>query len=83
MQLQSEIKNLRVDYKQAINLHQYLNRVLGTKENADRELINLYNIEHFPRELLTQLFDRFHKDYTIDGNLVHRKEERSINHYNG
>lgn len=83
MQLQSEIRNLRVDYKQAINLHQYLSRILGTKENADKELLNLYNIEHFPRELLNQLFDRFQKNYTIDGNLVHQKEERSINHYNG
>ena len=74
-QAKAESYGLRMDYQQAINLQQFLMCRLGTKEAAEQELLNLFQLEHYPREILTQLIDQFRSFYTIDGNLVHTKEK--------
>lgn len=72
-QAQAENRELRIEYKQAMNLHQYLSRILGTKENADAELLRLYQLEHIPREELDRLLKQYESQYTIEGYLTMTK----------
>jgi uncharacterized protein YcgL (UPF0745 family) len=71
--LQADFRSLWINYRQAINLQQYLTRTLGNKEDVDRELLNLYQLEHYPREVLTKLTEKFDEKYDIDGNLINER----------
>lgn len=68
--LYADFRGLRIDYKQAINLYQYLVRILGSKESADQELLNLYELEHYPRTELNRILQEFKEQYQVQGDLV-------------
>ena len=61
--LNADIRGMRIDYKQALNLRQYLIRLLGNAGLADAELLRLYRFEQYPREAIDLVFEKLEQEY--------------------
>lgn len=59
----AEVMQLRQDFKEAINLQQYLSRRLLNDALVKEELMKLYLFEQYPRRAIAQMFELMKEQY--------------------
>lgn len=60
---QAEAKQVRVDYRDAINLQQYLKRKYHDPKLVNEELMRLYLFEQYPKDVIDKVFADTEKEY--------------------
>lgn len=63
-------RGMRIEFRQAINLYQYLYKKLGGKEGADAELFALYELEQLPEKTVQRFAEEFRQRHGIKGTPV-------------